>query len=78
MNDNLTIKRHFSLKVDKFIVGGLHLDDFERASRQHEENGYVLVAFLLDCDGYHWKAIYVKAGQLEKALEADIFGAKYS
>lgn len=48
-------------KTDKLIVGGLHMDDFEWASRQYDELGYVLVAFLLDCDGYHWKAVYVKA-----------------
>ena len=48
-------------KVDQLIVGGLHRDDFEWAAQQYEETGYVLVAFLLDRDGYHWKAVYVKA-----------------
>jgi len=53
-------------KLDKLVVGGLHTDDFEWASRQYEDIGYVLVAFVLDCDGYHWKAVYVKADLLEK------------
>jgi hypothetical protein len=48
-----------------FVIGGLHMDDFERASGQYEEISYVLVAYVLDCDGYHWKAIYVKADQIE-------------
>lgn len=29
---------------------------------------YVLGAFVLDCNGYHWKAVYVKADQLEKRV----------
>ena len=53
-------------KLDKLIVGGLHRDDLEWAATQYEEMGYVLVAFVLDRDGYHWKAVYVKADQLEK------------
>jgi len=48
------------LNADRLVVGGLHKDDFEWASRQYEELGYVLVAFVLDRDGYHWKAVYVK------------------
>ena len=44
--------------ADKFMVGGLHRDDFEWASREYETNGYVLVEFELDCDGYHWRATY--------------------
>jgi hypothetical protein len=55
-------------KLDKLVVGGLHTDDFEWASRQYEDIGYVLVAFVMDCDGYHWKAVYVKADQLEKRV----------
>lgn len=46
--------------LNKLVVGGLHKDDFEWASRQNEEEGYVLMAFLLDHDGYHWKAVYTK------------------
>lgn len=53
-------------KVGQLIVGGLHRDDFEWAAQQYEETGYVLVAFLLDRDGYHWKAVYVKVENLEK------------
>ncbi len=49
-----------------FIVGGLHKGDFEWASREYEGSDYVLVAFELDCDGYHWRATYVKAGLLDK------------
>ena len=49
------------LNMDRLVVGGLHKDDFERAAQQYEEAGYILVAFVLDRDGYHWKAIYVKA-----------------
>lgn len=40
------------------VIGGLHRDDFEWASREYETDGYVLVAFELDCDGYHWRAVY--------------------
>jgi hypothetical protein len=50
---------------DQLVVGGLHKDDFEMAVQQYEELDYVLVAFVLDYDGYHWKAVYVKADQLE-------------
>ena len=53
------------LNVDRLVVGGLHKDDFEWGDQHYEELGYVLVAFVLDCDGYHWKAVYVKADQLE-------------
>jgi len=53
------------LNADRLVVGGLHKDDFERAAQQYEEIGYVLVAFILDSDGYHWKAIYVKNSEGE-------------
>jgi hypothetical protein len=49
-----------------FTLGGLHMDDFEWASRQYEDAGYVLVRFELDADGYHWRAVYVKADLIEK------------
>ena len=52
--------------TDKVVVGGLHKDDFEWACGQYENAGYVLVGFELDVDGYHWKAVYVKADMLEK------------
>jgi len=52
--------------TDKVVVGGLHKDDFEWACGQYENAGYVLVCFELDVDGYHWKAVYVKADMLEK------------
>jgi hypothetical protein len=47
------------------------------ASKEYKERGHVLVAFDLDVDGYHWKAVYVKADRPEKTLEASIFGSKY-
>jgi len=50
---------------DKLVVGGLHKDDFAWAATQYEETGYILVAFILDYDGYHWKAIYVKHNEGE-------------
>ena len=62
-------------KAETFTVGGLHMDDFSRASRQYEETGYVLIGFVMDVDAYHWKAIYVKAEQLKEALGVNIFGA---
>ena len=65
-------------RVERLIVGGLHIDDFQWALREYEEAGYALVGYVLDVDGYHWKAVYVKAELLEEALEAGIFGAKYS
>ena len=52
--------------VDRLVVGGLHKDDFEWASGQYGDAGYVLVCFELDVDGYHWNAVYLKAGLLEK------------
>jgi hypothetical protein len=50
----------------QLVVGGLHRDDFEWAAQRYEETGYVLVAFLLDCDCYHWKAVYVNVETLQK------------
>jgi len=47
------------------IVGGLHRNDFEWASKEHEADGYVLVAFEVDRDGYHWRATYIKSDVLE-------------
>jgi hypothetical protein len=35
----------------------------------------VLISFVLDVDGYHWKAVYVKAEKSEKAQEVNIFEA---
>ena len=54
-----------TLNIDRLIISGLHKEDFEWATRQCEEIGYVLAAFILDIDGYHWKAVYVKAGHFE-------------
>jgi hypothetical protein len=68
-------KEKRKIESETFTVGGLHIDDFVCASRQHEEIGYVLVGFVMDVDCYHWKAVYVKAEQLEKGLEVNIFGA---
>jgi hypothetical protein len=50
----------------RFVIGGLHRDDFEWASTQYEDADYVLVCFELDVDGYHWRAVYVKVDLLEK------------
>ena len=61
-------------KIDILVVGGLHMDDFEWASRQYEAIGYVLVAFMMDCDGYHWKAVYVRADQLKSAFQKGVLG----
>jgi len=55
-------------KLEKLVVGGLHIDDFKWTIHQYENIGYILVAFVLDRDGYHWKAVYVKADQFEKVL----------
>ena len=55
------------LETGRFVIGGLHRDDFHWASRQYEKSGYVLVGFLLDVDGYHWKAVYLEAKGLESA-----------
>jgi hypothetical protein len=49
------------LKTDRLVIGGLHRDDFDRVSQMYEKLGYILVGFLLDVDGYHWKAVYAKA-----------------
>jgi hypothetical protein len=51
----------------ELVVGGLHKHDFEWAAQRYEETGYVMVAFLLDCDCYHWKAVYVKIETLQKS-----------
>jgi len=56
-----------TLSTDRLVIGGLHRDDFEWAVQQYEEIGYVLAAFILDIDGYHWKAVYVRANNLEKS-----------
>lgn len=56
------------IKMDTFVVGGLHKDDFAKAAEMYDEAGYVLIGFQLDVDSYHWKAFYVKAEQLDQAL----------
>lgn len=58
-------KRDSSL--DTISIGGLHKDDFEWVSKQHEAFDYIFVGFVLDVDGYHWKAVYAKADILEKS-----------
>jgi hypothetical protein len=47
----------------------LHRNDFIWASKQREEAGIIFCGFMLDVDGYHWKAIYAKADQTEKLVE---------
>ena len=53
------------MNADRLVVGGLHKDDFEWVAQRYEDIGYILVAFVLDRDSYHWKAVYFKADQLE-------------
>ena len=60
------MSRRKQLCASTILIGGLHRGDFDWASREYEKLGYVLVGFVLDCDGYHWKAVYVKADVLEK------------
>lgn len=62
------MNRKKPLNTGGFVVGGLHKDDFEWASGQYQDAGYVLICFVLDFDGYHWKAVYVKADLKEKIL----------
>jgi hypothetical protein len=50
------------------------MDDFEWASSQYEAIGYVLLVFMMDCDCYHWKAVYVRADQLESAVQKGVLG----
>ena len=54
------------LSMDRLVIGGLHRDDFEWAAKQYEDAGYVLIAFELDDDGYHWRAVYAKVQTLER------------
>jgi hypothetical protein len=46
---------------DTIVIGGLHKDDYEWASKQYEALDYVFIGFVLDVEGYHWKAIYSRA-----------------
>jgi hypothetical protein len=55
---DLHVKR--KKESDTIVVGGLHKDDFEWASKQYEALDYVFTGFVLDFDYYHWKAIYEK------------------
>jgi hypothetical protein len=55
------------MKAERLVVGGLHRDDFEWACREYKGSGYLLVRFELDFDGYHWKAVYLKADMFEKS-----------
>lgn len=48
------------------------MDDFEWATQHFEEIGYTLAAFMLDIDGYHWKALYIKTDQLTEAIQKGI------
>ncbi len=69
------MKRQERADLNRFVIGGLHTDDFDSIRRQYEAEGYVLVAFLLDCDGYHWRAVYAKADKPRKTLGSDLFGS---
>jgi hypothetical protein len=64
--------------AETFVIGGLHRSDFEWASKEYEEIGYVMAVFKLDSDGYHWIAVYVKSACLKEKLGGGIFGSKYS
>lgn len=59
------MKRGRRLNSDVHVVGGLHRDDFDWASKEYEEVGWVLVGFVMDVDNYHWKAIYANADALQ-------------
>ena len=43
-----------------FVVGGLHADDFHWAKTTYEVDGWILVAFKLEEDHYHWCARFVR------------------
>jgi len=43
----------------------LHLGNFGWKTQQCRETDYTLVASILEVNGYHWKAVYVKAGHFE-------------
>lgn len=51
-------------KIKTMVHGGLHLEDFEWAAHHYESIGYVLVAFVLDGDRYHWRAVFLRAEQV--------------
>jgi hypothetical protein len=67
--DGNWMKKTKSSETDRIVIGGLHRNDFMWVSNQCEEADLVFCGFMLDVDGYHWKAIYVKADQLEKTVE---------
>jgi hypothetical protein len=46
-------------KQEKLVIGGLHSDDFHAVKDDYEAQGWVLTAFELDEDRYHWKARFV-------------------
>jgi hypothetical protein len=64
----MTFMKKRILFFDRLVVSGLHKNDFEWACEQYKIAGYALICFGLDFDGYHWKAIYVKNGTIEKLL----------
>jgi len=47
-------------KPKAFTIGGLHADDFQSIKREYETEGWVMVAFELEQDRYHWLARFVQ------------------
>jgi len=58
--------------LTSLVVGGLHKDNLEWASRQYEDAGHGLVRFESDADRYHWKAVYRKVNMLERNFWEDL------
>lgn len=48
-----------SIKPKTIVVGGLHLDDFHSIREEYRAEGYVMVVFEMEEDGYHWRARFV-------------------
>ena len=46
-------------KAKAFTIGGLHSDDFHSLKKDYEADGWVLVAFELETDQYHWRARFI-------------------
>jgi len=47
-------------KPEKLVIGGLHSDDFQSIKDEYEREGWVLVAFELETDHYHWRAKFIQ------------------
>ena len=51
-------------KPRTFILGGLHAEDFQSIKDEYEAEGWVLTAFDLEDDLYHWRAKFVQSETL--------------